>query len=64
MKLQRDKLNIQKDIEVALNRVKTLETRMFGVELFGLQANEAFLEKISDMNIRPDNQATKLLTVK
>jgi hypothetical protein len=56
--LQRDKLNLEKDIESLIPPLERLEDVLYGQNIFALQPNEGGLDRISSMNLRPQLQSS------
>lgn len=56
--LQRDKLNIEKEIDSLIPPLERLEDVLYGKNIFALEANEGGLEMISSMNLRPQVQSS------
>jgi hypothetical protein len=42
------------EIEKDLNKIKKIEYKVFGTELFDLKTEESLLKEIADMNLRKD----------
>lgn len=56
--LQRDKVNLEKEVQSGLQRVQNAETELLGVEVFDLQAEEKNLDAISVQNLRSSMQSS------
>jgi hypothetical protein len=52
--LQRDKLNMEKEIGESLIKLAEVENKIFGRELFNLEAVDEHVENITELNLRPE----------
>jgi len=52
--LQRDKINLEKQIELTIDRLHDIENQLFGRPIFELEPNQKELDNISDINLRPE----------
>jgi hypothetical protein len=52
--LQRDKLNMEDDIGRGLVSLAEIENKLYGRELFNLEATDENVENISELNLRPE----------
>ena len=52
--LQRDKLILERDIGTALIKLADIENKLYGRELFNLEAVDENVDNISELNLRPE----------
>lgn len=52
--LQRDKLNLEKQIELTSFRLEDVENQLYGRPIFELEPNQKELDNISEINLRPE----------
>jgi hypothetical protein len=52
--LQRDKINLEKQIELTTYRLHDIENQLYGRPIFDLEPNQTELDNISTINLRPE----------